>query len=202
VEGQKSKVKNQKQTTVFRRSYNLRRTSPTACALFCVNLQFKNGFMKIATGQEAPAFSLVDTEKNKVSLADRKGKNVLLLFFPLAFTGVCSKELCLVRDNIAVYNNANAQVFGISVDAPPTLAKFKADQGINFPLLSDFNREASAAYGALYEAFAGWMKGVSKRSAFIVDGDGVVRYAEVLENASELPDFEEIQRVLQALNQG
>jgi len=156
--------------------------------------------MKIATGQKAPDFSLFDTEKNKVSVSGQKGHNIVLLFFPLAFTGVCTKELCSVRDNIALYNNANARVYGISVDAPATLSKFRAEQGLNFPLLSDFNKEASTAYGALYEEFIGWMKGVSKRSAFIIDKEGVVQYAEVLENAGELPNFEAIKTTLSRLN--
>src|SRR3954454_8083455 len=146
--------------------------------------------MKIQVNQQAPDFTLHDTEKKVVSLSEQKGHNVLLLFFPLAFTSVCTAELCSVRDNIAVYNNANARVFGISVDSPQTLAKFKEAQHLNFPLLSDFNKEASASYGCLYDAFIGWMKGVSKRSAFIVDKEGIIQYAEVLENAGDLPDFE------------
>jgi len=155
--------------------------------------------MKIVKGQQAPAFILHDTEKKEVSLKQQQGKNVLLLFFPLAFTGVCTKELCSIRDNIAVYSSADATVFGISVDSPQTLKKFKEEQGLNFTLLSDFNKEASAAYGAIYDAFAGWMKGVSKRSAFIVDKQGVIQYAEVLENAGELPNFEAIQETLKNL---
>jgi glutaredoxin-dependent peroxiredoxin len=123
-----------------------------------------------------------------------------LLFFPMAFTSVCTKELCSIRDNISIYNNANALVFGISVDSPFTLKKYKEEQGLNFPLLSDFNKEASEAYGVLYEAFNDWMKGVSKRSAFVIDKKGIVRYAEVLEKAADLPDFEAIQRTLAGLN--
>jgi glutaredoxin-dependent peroxiredoxin len=155
--------------------------------------------MKIEIGQQAPAFILHDTEKKEVSLKDQHGKNVLLLFFPLAFTGVCTKELCSIRDNIGIYNSTNAEVFGISVDSPQTLAKFKADQALNFGLLSDFNKETSTAYGAIYDSFSGWMKGVSKRSAFVIDKEGVIRYAEVLEKASELPDFEAIQNILNSL---
>jgi len=155
--------------------------------------------MAILPGQKAPAFTLHDTDKNPVTLKQQQGKNVLLLFFPLAFTGTCTKELCSVRDNIGLYNTANAQVFGISVDAPPTLGKFRQEQGLNFPLLSDFNKEASTAYGSLYDSFGGWMKGVSKRSAFVIDKQGIVRYAQVLENAGDLPDFEAIQGVLTTL---
>lgn len=155
---------------------------------------------KIGIGQQAPDFSLYDSDKKKVSLSDLKGKNILLLFFPQAFTGTCTKELCSTRDNIALYNQANAQVLGISVDSVFTLAKYKEEQQLNFPLLSDFNKETSAAYGALYDSFVFDMKGVSKRSAFILDKQGVVRYAEVLETATDLPDFTAIQSTLKRLN--
>lgn len=154
----------------------------------------------IITGQPAPDFSLIDSDKNKVTLSDLKGKNVLLLFFPLAFTGVCTKELCAVRDDIARYNTANAVVLGISVDSYATLKKFKEEQGYNFPLLSDFNKEVSGLYGSLYQNFAGWMNGVSKRSAFLIDKNGVVQYAEVLENAGDVPNFEAINQKLGQLN--
>jgi peroxiredoxin len=156
--------------------------------------------MKIEIGQQAPGFSLYDTTKNKISLSDFKGHNVLLLFFPQAFTRVCTKELCAVRDNIGVYNNADARVIGISVDSVFTLAKFKEDQGYNFPLLSDFNKEVSSAYGSLYDNWILDMKGVSKRSAFVIDKTGIVRYAEVLEVAGEEPNFEDIQKILKELN--
>jgi peroxiredoxin len=155
---------------------------------------------KIEVGQQAPDFSIYDSDKKKVSLSDYKGKNVLLLFFPQAFTGTCTKELCSTRDNIAVYNQANAQVFGISVDSVFTLGKYKEDQQLNFPLLSDFNKEVSAAYGSLYDSFVFDMKGVSKRSAFVIDKNGMVQYAEVLETATDLPDFTAIQKTLADLN--
>src|SRR3954468_23208485 len=121
--------------------------------------------MAIQPGQKAPDFTLYDTDKKPVTLSELQGKNVLLLFFPLAFTGTCTKELCSVRDNIATYNNANAEVFGISVDSLHTLARYKEDQHLNFTLLSDFNKETSEAYGSLYPLFGYDMKGVSKRSA-------------------------------------
>ena len=123
----------------------------------------------------------------------------MLLFFPLAFTSVCTTELCAVRDNIGWYNNVNAKVFGISVDALQTLAKFKEDQHLNFTLLSDFNKEVSRSYDTIYEKFGYNMKGVSKRSAFVIDKEGIVQYAEVLENAGELPDFKAIHKVLAGL---
>lgn len=155
--------------------------------------------MKIEIGHPAPDFTLYDSAKNKVTLSDLKGQSVLLLFFPLAFTSTCTAELCSVRDNISFYNNVNAKVFGISVDALHTLARYKQDQQLNFTLLSDFNKDVSTAYGSLYEMFGYNMKGVSKRSAFIIDKDGIVRYAEVLENAGEQPNFENITLTLEKL---
>ena len=156
--------------------------------------------MKIEIGQTAPDFTLFDSEKKQVNLSELKGHNVLLLFFPLAFTSTCTKELCSVRDNIAWYNNADAKVYGISVDALHTLAKFKEDQHLNFTLLSDFNKDVSRLYDSIYEMFGYNMKGVSKRSAFVIDKSGIVRYAEVLDNAAEVPNFEVVQQILASLN--
>lgn len=155
--------------------------------------------MSIQVGQQAPEFSLYNTEKNKVSLSDLKGKNVLLLFFPQAFTGVCTKELCSVRDDINRYNQANAVVLGISVDSVHSLIRFRDEQNLNFQLLSDFNKEASRAYHAIYENWILDMKGVSKRSAFIIDKEGKIAYAEVLESPGDLPNFEAINQTLEGL---
>lgn len=154
----------------------------------------------IKIGQPAPNFTLYNSDKKPVSLGDFAGKNVLLLFFPQAFTGTCTKELCSTRDNIALYDNANAQVLGISVDSVFTLARYKEDQHLNFPLLSDFNKTTSAAYGALYDNFVFDMHGVSKRSAFVVDKKGIIRYAEVLETATDLPNFDAIRMTLKEVN--
>lgn len=156
--------------------------------------------MKIETGQAAPDFTLYSSDKKKVTLSALKGQNVLLLFFPLAFTSVCTTELCTVRDAMSWYNKVKATVMGISVDALHTLRKFKEEQHYNFTLLSDFNKDVSRAYGSIYELFGYNMKGVSKRSAFIIDKEGIVRYAEVLENADEVPDFASINQVLEGLN--
>ena len=156
--------------------------------------------MKVEVGQLAPDFTLFNSEKKKVTLSELKGTNVLLLFFPFAFTGTCTKELCSIRDDIALYNDADARVFGISVDSVHSLAKYKEQQKLNFSLLSDFNKTVSGLYGCLYEMFSYETKGVSKRSAFVIDKEGMVRYAEVLENASEIPDFTSIQTTLKSLN--
>ncbi|MEM0994048.1 MAG: redoxin domain-containing protein [Bacteroidota bacterium] len=156
--------------------------------------------MEIKVGDQAPDFTLTSDTKEQISLEDYKNKNVVLLFFPLAFTGVCTTELCTMRDDIGTYEGLDAQVLAVSVDSPFTLEAFKAQQNYNFPLLSDFNKEVSTTYGAVYEDFVMGMKGVSKRAAFVIDKKGVVRYAEVLDNAGELPNFEDVKATLARLN--
>lgn len=156
--------------------------------------------MNIQVGQMAPGFTLYDSERNKVSLADFKGKNVLLLFYPQAFSSTCTTELCTVRDDIGRYNNAHAAVLGISVDSIFTLKRYRDEQAYNFPLLSDFNKEVSAAYDSLYENWIFDMKGVSKRSAFVIDKEGVIRYAELVETKDVIPDFQAITKCLEALS--
>ena len=152
--------------------------------------------MVLKPGDKAPNFTLRATDTTESALSDYVGHNVVLLFFPLAFTGVCTTELCTMRDSLSKYESLNAKILAVSVDSPFTLAKFKEENKLNFPLLSDFNKEVSRSYGALYEDFVLGLKGVSKRSAFVIDADGVIRYAEVLENAGELPDFNAIEKSL------
>jgi len=155
----------------------------------------------LQVGQPAPDFALYNTKRELVKLSDLRGKNVLLLFIPYAFTGTCTKELCSVRDDISYYDNMNATVFGIAVDTPYCNEKFKAEQNLNMELLSDFNKEAMTAYDTKYEVFGAMQfRGVAKRSAFVIDKDGILRYAEVLENASEIPDFGKIKACLESLN--
>src|ERR1700712_4475569 len=148
--------------------------------------------MSIHPGQPAPQFTLVSSEFKEVSLSDFKGKKVVLHFFPMAFTGACTTQLCTMRDSFGYYDGLNAQILGISVDSPFTLAKFKEENAYQFPLLSDFNKEVSTAYGAIYQEFVLGLKGVSKRAAFVIDEQQTVIYAEVLEIATELPDFNAI----------
>ena len=155
--------------------------------------------MSIKIGDKAPSFTLVDSDKKKVSLEDFKGKNVVLLFFPAAFTGTCTKELCQTRDELSFYNDLNAVVLGISVDMPFSLAKFKELNNYNFTLLSDFNKEATPAYGVLYTEWIAGLKGVSKRSVFVIDKEGIVRHTEVLENAGDYPNFDAVKAALTQL---
>jgi peroxiredoxin len=154
---------------------------------------------QIEVGKPAPDFSLYDSDKALVTLSEQKGSNVLLLFFPFAFSSVCTVEMCSVRDSLKNYELLNAEIFGISVDSLYTLKKFREDQHLNFPLLSDFNKDVSISYGCLHEQFSYGMKGVSKRSAFVIDKKGIVQYAEVLENPGMQPNFERIQVKLRDL---
>lgn len=156
--------------------------------------------MSLQVGSKAPSFNLFDTDKKEVKLEDYKGKNLVILFFPLAFTGTCTAELCNIRDTYTQYNNMNAEVIGISIDSVFVLAKYKEAERMNFKLLSDFNKEASTAYGSIYEEFIFGMKGVSKRSAFVIDKEGTIQYIEILENAGEQPSYENILATLSKLN--
>jgi len=156
--------------------------------------------MSIATGQAAPNFKLFNTDKQEVELSSFKGKNVILHFFPLAFTGVCTAQLCNARDNMEVYTKLNAIVLGISIDSIFSLGEFKKQQNYNFELLSDFNKETIAAYDLVLDPFAFGMRGVSKRAAFVIDKDGVVQYAEVTPTPGDLPNFVAIKETLEKLN--
>ena len=153
--------------------------------------------MPLSVGDKAPNFHLYDTDKKEVSLSDYAGQVVVLLFFPQAFTGTCTAELCTVRDNISDYQNLDVAVLAISVDSLFTLAEFKKQQNYSFPMLSDFNKEVSKEYGALYDEFVFGMKGVSRRAAFVVGREGTLQYAEVLESAGDLPDFEAIKEAIE-----
>jgi glutaredoxin-dependent peroxiredoxin len=154
--------------------------------------------MALQVGQEAPDFTLKSNKMQDVKLADLRGNKVLLLFVPLAFTGVCTKELCGMRDSLKEYEGLNCKVFGLSTDSPFALDAWAKEQGYQFPLLSDYNRETAREYGAIYDDLMGF-KGICKRSAFVIDRQGVVRYAEVLADARNLPNFDAIKSCLQQL---
>jgi len=156
--------------------------------------------MPLKVGDKAPLFTLYSDEQKEVSLADYRGRRLVVLFFPLAFTSVCTEEMCTMRDALTEYNALDTSVVAISVDSPFTLEKFREAEQINFPLLSDFNKEVSRQYGALYDTFALGMQGVSKRAAFVIDEEGVIRYAEVLESAGEQPDYSAIRTTLGGLS--
>lgn len=159
--------------------------------------------MALQIGDVAPNFTLKSNSIEDVTLSSFKGnKNVVVLFFPLANTGTCEKELCTMRDGLAQYEDLDAQVLAISVDSPFTLKLWAEQQKFNFPLLSDFNKEVCQAYGAFYDNFLPGKfdyVGVAKRSAFVINKEGVVKYAEVLEVATDEPSYEGIQEALKSI---
>lgn len=152
--------------------------------------------MTLKVGDKAPDFTLFNSELKEISLKDFAGRKVIIHFFPMAFTGVCTTQLCTMRDNFSFYEGINSQVLGISVDSPFTLAKFKEENNYQFPLLSDFNKEVSKSFGAFYDEFVFNLKGVSKRAAFVIDENQTIIYAEVLESAGDLPNFEAINELV------
>jgi peroxiredoxin len=152
------------------------------------------------TGSKAPSFTLPNTKKEPVSLDSMKGKKVVLAFFPGAFTGVCTKEMCAFRDSLAAFNGMDAQVVGISVDAPFSNGGFAEKNGLTFPLLSDYTRSTIKAYDLVHEDFAG-LTGytASKRAVFVLDKEGMVRYAWVAPNPGTEPNYDEVKKAVEAI---
>lgn len=155
--------------------------------------------MTVNLNAKAPNFTLKDTDGENVTLSDfQPDYNVVLLFFPLAFSSTCTEELCITRDNMKLYNSLDAKVLGISVDSFFSLNKFKKSQNLNFTLLSDFNREVSKKFDVLYDDYFG-MEGVARRASFVIDREGKIRHQEVLEDSGKLPDFKKIQKTLNSI---
>ena len=154
--------------------------------------------MSVDVGSKAPDFTLTNQDRQPVKLSDQRGKPVVLAFFPAAFSGVCTKELCTFRDSMAQLNKANAQVYGISVDTFFSLKAFQDQQHYNFPLLSDFNKQVIRDYGVYNEDMIG-LKGIAKRAVFVIDKDGVVRHREVLEDARNEPNYDAVFSALASL---
>jgi peroxiredoxin len=154
--------------------------------------------MAATVGSKAPDFTLMNDKREEVTLSSQKGHPVVLAFFPAAFTGVCTKELCTFRDSMAKLNKANATVYGISVDTSFSLAAFKKEQNLNFPLLSDFNKEVIQAYGVFNPDMIG-LKGIAKRSTFVIDKDGIIRHAEVQDDARNEPNYDKVFETLSKL---
>ncbi len=158
--------------------------------------------MAVTTGTEAPDFTLFSNKMEAFTLSEHRGqKNVLLLFFPGAFTSVCTTELNTVNGELDIFGGDDTQVAGVSTDSPFALEEFRNLHKFDFPLLSDHDGDVSALYGAKYDHDFTPMKldRISKRSAFVIDKAGIVQYAEVLDNAGELPDFDTIKQVLASL---
>jgi len=155
--------------------------------------------MALQIGDIAPDFSLYSSEKKLVHLHELRGQTVVLLFYPLAFTSTCTKELCSTRDDISIYEELGTHILAISTDSPQTLARYKQDNNFNFTLLSDYNKDVIRAYDVIYEEFTLGMRGVAKRAVFIIDPEGIIRYIEVLEVAGHMPDLPGLQNALRKL---
>jgi glutaredoxin-dependent peroxiredoxin len=147
--------------------------------------------MTADVGSKAPDFTLMNQDREPVTLSAERGHPVVLAFFPAAFSSVCTTELCTFRDNIAKLNGAKAKVYGISVDTFFSLKAFQDQQKLNFPLLSDFNKQVIRDYGAFNEDMIG-LKGIAKRSVFVIDKDGVIRHREVLDDARNEPNYQKV----------
>lgn len=154
----------------------------------------------VSIGDKAPEFTLVNHEMKPVNLNDYRGKNVVLAFYPGAFTGGCKKEMCTIRDEIAELETVDAQIFGISVNDPFSNKAFHEDNMLNFPLLSDYNREIVKAYNVYHDDFAG-LKGytAAKRSIFILNTEGKVVYKWVTEDPGVMPDIQAVKKELENL---
>ena len=157
--------------------------------------------MSADVGTPAPDFTLMNQDRQPVTLSAERGHPVVLAFFPAAFSSVCTKELCTFRDSLASLNDAGAQVYGISVDTFFALKAFHDSQKLNFPLLSDFNKEVIRDYGVVNPDMVG-LKGIAKRSVFVLDREGVVRHREVLDDARNEPDYGKVKAALAALPNG
>ena len=156
--------------------------------------------MTANVGEKAPDFKALDSSLKEKKLEDYKGHNTVLAFFPGAFTSVCTKEMCTFRDSLSAFNNLNAKVVGISVDSPFSLAEFGKVNRLNFDLLSDSEKQISKSYGSLYESFLN-IPGLkaAKRSVFVLDKNGVVKFKWVSEDARVEPDYEAVKKEIQKL---
>tara|TARA_B100001996_G_scaffold369801_1_gene343581 strand:+ start:4050 stop:4520 length:471 start_codon:yes stop_codon:yes gene_type:complete len=142
---------------------------------------------------QAPSFELKNTKKEPVALDSFKGKTVVLAFYPGAFTGVCDTEMCTFNDNLSKLNDSNAKVLGISVDSPWSNGAFKEKYGIEFELLSDYERSVVTAYDVTFSGLGGLDGYISaNRAVFILDSEGIIQYKWVAENPGVEPNYEEV----------
>ena len=156
--------------------------------------------MAVEVGQQAPDFTLYDTDRNQRSLSEFKGKNVVLAFFPGAFTGVCTTEMCTLRDSIDQFNSMNAQVVGISVDSPSAQKAWGDQNNVNYPFLSDFNRQVVNQYGLAFPNLGG-MEGyiAANRAVLVLDQGGVVQYKWEAPNPGTEPNYDEVREAVSKL---
>ncbi|HYM68356.1 MAG TPA: peroxiredoxin [bacterium] len=153
--------------------------------------------MSVAVGQQAPEAVLVNGERKAMKVSELRGKPTVLAFFPAAFTGTCTKEMCRFRDDLNRLNAMNAQVFGISADTPFVLAEFAKQHQLTFPLLSDFNHQAMKAFGVYDGSFLGLLDGIARRSVFVLDKSGKVAYVWLSDAPGQEPPYDEVQAAVQ-----
>jgi peroxiredoxin len=155
--------------------------------------------MAVEVGAKAPDFTLTNQDRAQVTLSEELKKGpVVLAFFPAAFSGVCTTEMCTFRDQTSALNKVNAQVLGVSVDTFFSLKAWADQQKLNFPLLSDFNKDVIRQYGVVNPDMIG-LKDIAKRAVFVIDKNGVVRHREVLDDARNQPDYDKVTQALSAL---
>jgi peroxiredoxin len=155
--------------------------------------------MAAEVGSKAPDFTLVNQDREPVRLSDRIGKaNLVLAFFPGAFSGTCTKEMCALRDSMSQLSGLGAEVYGISTDTFFTLKAWADQQKLGFGLLSDYNKDAIRAYDVVNPDMIG-LKNIAKRAVIVVDKNGVIRYREVLQDARNEPDYDGLKKALAAL---
>lgn len=152
--------------------------------------------MAIQTGTKAPDFTLFNTDKKEVSLKDFSGKKLIINFFPAAFTGTCTEQLCTNSDALSGYNDLGADVVGVSVDMAFSLAVFKKEKNIRFDLLSDFNKTMIRDYDFYLENFSLGYKGVAKRGVVVIDENGTVIYSEETANPGVQINFDALKNAL------
>lgn len=152
--------------------------------------------MDLQLNDVAPDFSLFNSDKQLIHLNSFKGHNLIIIFFPAAFSETCTKELCSLRDNISFYKLFNTKIIAISTDSIYCLSQFKKENNLNFTLISDYNKEVSELYGVQYKEFGYRMKGVSKRAVFVLDSDLKIKYIEIMDSAIDLPNFIKINEIL------
>jgi len=155
--------------------------------------------MSVDVGSKAPDFTLMNQERQPVTLSEQRGAPVVLAFFPAAFSSVCQQEMCTFRDSMGALGAAKARVFGISTDTFFALKAFQDQQQLNFPLLSDYNKQVIRDYGVFNEDMIG-LKGIAKRAVFVIDKDGVVQYREVLDDARNEPNYQQVLSSVAALS--
>ncbi len=154
----------------------------------------------VQIGKRAPEFRLFDTDKNLKTLDSYLGKKLLLFFFPMAWTGVCTKQVCYLQEDFSLFEELNISIVGVSVDTIYALKRYKEDYNLSYQLLSDFNKEAIRNYDIVHHEFSNEYKDVAKRASFVIDSKGIVQFSEILPRHGEFPNMEAIKAALKEID--